>query len=69
MRKRHHIRVPLPCCPCDVCTCGGARGQAAIRIWDAADWRAKGVLEGHKLTVTQLAFSPDDSRLALSFLP
>ena len=40
----------------------GVEEQAAIRIWDAADWRAKGVLEGHKLTVTQLAFSPDDSR-------
>ena len=28
------------------CVRGGVDEQAAIRIWDAADWRAKGVLEG-----------------------
>ena len=48
-----------------MCVCARAVGgrQAAIRIWDARSWKATAVLEAHKLTVTQLAFSPDDTSL------
>jgi elongator complex protein 2 len=33
---------------------------AAIRIWDTDTWREIDVLQGHTLTVTQIAFSPND---------
>ena len=36
---------------------------AAIWIWRVGSWAAVQQLEAHSLTVTQLAFSPDGSRL------
>ena len=39
------------------------QGQAVIRIWNAPDWKPVAVLDGHKTTVTQLGFSPDDEYL------
>uniref|UniRef100_A0A7S4NR91 Elongator complex protein 2 n=1 Tax=Guillardia theta TaxID=55529 RepID=A0A7S4NR91_GUITH len=47
-------------------TCRAAesqQGQSGIRLWEAPGWKPRGVLNGHKLTVTQLRFSPDDSLL------
>jgi RNA polymerase sigma factor (sigma-70 family) len=36
----------------------------AIRLWDAASGKPLGVLEGHKVVITSLAFSPDGRLLA-----
>ncbi|KAG1652368.1 Elongator complex protein 2 [Nymphon striatum] len=37
--------------------------HASIIIWDISNWKQKCSLRAHKLTVTQLAFSPDDNYL------
>jgi len=39
------------------------QAQANIRLWDAATCREVQELPGHRLTVTQLAFSPSDDLL------
>lgn len=34
--------------------------QAAVRVWSTDTWKTVQVLSAHKLTVTDLSFSPDD---------
>lgn len=36
---------------------------ASVKIWDTRTWREIDSLSGHTLTVTQIAFSPDDSHM------
>jgi elongator complex protein 2 len=37
--------------------------HARIILWDSQTWEKLQELEGHQLTVTQMAFSPDDNHL------
>ena len=37
--------------------------QAKIYLWDTETWKVKDMLEGHRLTITQMEFSPTDSYL------
>ena len=35
-----------------------------MMLWDTVEWKRRAVLSGHRLTVTQIAFSNDDKLLA-----
>ncbi|VDL61852.1 unnamed protein product [Nippostrongylus brasiliensis] len=37
--------------------------DAAIALWDTSDWSKKSEVSGHQLTVTQIEWSPDGTRL------
>jgi WD40 repeat protein/serine/threonine protein kinase len=45
-------------------TVASAGDDHKIRLWDAAEYRAKGSMDGHGKLVTSLAFSPDGRSLA-----
>lgn len=56
--------VRLPCCYCLISVLQAAqKDHAAIILWSTASWKQVQSLAYHTLTVTQMAFSPDDKFL------
>lgn len=54
----------LPCCYCLISVLQAAQKEhAVIILWSTASWKQVQSLAYHTLTVTQMAFSPDDKFL------
>ncbi len=62
------MRYPVPLHPValspDATICASGHHDGAIVLWDIATGRKLGILEGHKLNLTSLAYSPDGHYLA-----